>query len=1260
MRATPVWLSTAALCVLAVDASPPTYNFIKPAQRYAERAWAQLQDIDVKGIVEGTVQLAGLKPFEGGRIVPACLQNETYAYSVNNTVMVTAGGDQISTSGLTATVFLSCLTSKTTGGATEKEEAAHVFDLQVRDVTLLPSDKQADTDFSLPFQMIRSVSGSIVGVQIDTREKPQIAAIKKSIAENFQTRFEYGSNGAAVVYEKGAMALRNTRYMAVTDSASDKVAIRAKYENKDVERFMAAKGSNPDAEVAFVANTNAILDRSGLIRETLDRTHATLTGADEKKAEVDDADINVHGGSDVVFLKTIERLDTGVLQPVSPATGLQPRSEGEFDTVRVSQAVALDGSLLTVPATAAPVRLRHRAVPDLAGPQFREEELGSADVPAISYDFNDIMNGFQQDTAAGSTLATRAARDAKASAIAQFVSHARQVLIERREEGPPRVTNTLVTALAATGDAEAHAVLVDLALGAEPELRQSARHALIFARAASPEIVRRVAAAHDESGDLALVLGALLEHQSADVARRYMAPLVARAEGNAAAQMSILHAVANMGANAAVVKRDILGWMHESTDNLEVRAAVTDALAGTFSVLPASSSTHALARRDAETTSTLSTEWEGDSHAHDLIAARADRQADVARYSSRRGFIAGKSIGWKQLNLDLAAGAFAGSDKAQCGGGAQKLMARVRGNIRAFGKTAQVADIGAHATRDGVDGLSTGAFVRLAGKTIAEIKLDIPCEPQTIPLVKEISTPVFPLKVGFPIYVAMVDIGIEVSASVAVDVVYRICGPEGTSYSAGSIAVMPKVTGTVAGSAGVSILGLRGGLELAGTASVAMGPEARFGDMPPPKNEPLKLAARGESHNTKKKCSAARSPETITQPSVEIYQTAAPVETLAPVEIPVEAPAESKPVYGTGDEAPATSANDSAPAPTAAPTATDSEDDKSDIESVEPVTTPEATQPIYGQPPVVSTIESQSSSAESIIENAEPTTEATPEPTATLESTPTSEATIEISQPVYGGKQEAYTTPSSEPTSEADASSTVVMTTELSAHSSDLTATPCTTTSSTTASEVVKTSAASEVEEPTTTATPAESATTEVTSTPCTTTSTTAPTMTASEPAQTSSTTIVETAVETSTSSSDIATTPTEEPTATTTLTNEPTATSPSTTRSEAEEEPTSSAPVPSKTATPEPPAPSPAPKVYKCQACVSLQVATDGAKIELAGTFQVLIFKKKRKVFWSKQIAPAKSTTVKGADVCLPLFEAKPAAPTTPAVKKKLTGNRG
>lgn len=163
-------------------------------------------------------------------------------------------------SGLSATIYLSCLSNVDEG----TPKAAHIFDLQIRNVTLFSgltsgeAQKSPDSDFSRPFHVIRSLTGSIVGVQVDNNDKAEIVQIKKAIAENFQTQFVYAKGGPTLVEEKGVTASRNTKYYAVTDG-NNRYAIRAEYGSGDVKKWSPGTGVDKNS-VGLAARTNAMVD----------------------------------------------------------------------------------------------------------------------------------------------------------------------------------------------------------------------------------------------------------------------------------------------------------------------------------------------------------------------------------------------------------------------------------------------------------------------------------------------------------------------------------------------------------------------------------------------------------------------------------------------------------------------------------------------------------------------------------------------------------------------------------------------------------------------------------------------------------------------------------------------------------------------------------------------------------------------------------------------------------------------------------------
>ncbi|KAJ3168815.1 hypothetical protein HDU88_001142 [Geranomyces variabilis] len=1250
MRATPVLLATAALCAV-VSADRPSYDHIAPSFRYGKSSWDLLKDVDVKGIVAGHAQAQGLQPFDS-HVVPDCSKSETFSYRFNSTVAVNSGQEQVSSSGITATVLLSCLTTTTAPSLTgDGSASAHVYDMQIRDAVLLPDNSKADTDFSLPFQFTRDVSGSILSVHVDTRESAEVAAVKKSIAENFQSRFKYEPGGAANVYEKGVMATRNSQYSAVTDPATGHLAIHADYSNDNVKQFNG--DGNP---VHYVATTNALMDNKGVIRESLDRTHAVVTGQDASAAvgTTDDSSIIIHGASDVVFLEALTRTPTGSDHPVAP-NSLDRRDAGL--KVPVAQ-VTYNGQIVIVPAAAAPA-LTRRA--DLVGEQFRSEGLAHAasTLPMHSYDFAAILADIDGSAsgAHNGALAARSARAAHPQAVSQLVEHAREALADANLS--PRAAAAVMSALAATGDADAQHILADHATSSASRHAETARHTLTFARAPHAEVVARVAASASIRGN-ELVLGALLEHQTPALARRYMEPVLARATTEHD-RIAALHAVGNMGNKAFVVRREVMKWASEATASLELRAAAMEALGSTLVTRRDASAelASALVRRDA---GTLSTDWGAQSHAHDLIEDAPERAADMAHYDSRRGFVAGRQIGWSQLGLDVAAGAFAGSKGGRCGGGDQKLLARLRGDVLAFGTRKPAVDVFAAGTRDQVNGLAATAYVKLLGKTIASVSLEQSCALTTVPIVKPISTPVFPISITFPIYVASVDVGIEVSASIGVDLVYTICGPANTSSSAGHVGLRPTVTGTIAGSAGVSVIGLRGGLELAGSASLFMGPEARMGDLIDGHLGRRHLTLEHASKKGKK-CHA-RKPSYIPGASTAADESAPPayhddisvtIATVAP-----EATKEVEPVPEY--RVPATEAAPENPSDTEAPAPASGE------ETAAPAYPKETEAPAPAYPGAPKETEAPAPAYPGAPKETEapapaypgaPKETAAPAPAYPGNHGKVDPAPSHAPKPVYThGKVDPVPTHAPKPVythGQTDATSSAAPAYTQSSEAPVYThGKPDATTSAeppvythgkpdatTSAERPVythsKPDATTSAKPPVYTHAPPASET--VTDTPSSSTmhhSATSATTSAAE-----STHSTEAPV---TSSS---TTATEHPATTITTSSSTTPTSTVHSTTAAPETSTTATPTQSHTSLPDteptatatethPPKPT---TTHNCQACVALKYGTNGGKIELAGTFSLWRIKTFRKVFWSHEISGEVEATVKGADVCLALL---------------------
>ncbi|KAJ3197255.1 hypothetical protein HK101_005027 [Irineochytrium annulatum] len=828
-------------------ADPNLFEMIPPPPgRYSLPA--SLLNANVSGMVAGAVPLPPGMAITTSDITPTCNTTSSYAYKFNSSSIMNGGSGGQSKFELTADVWLTCINATAT---------LHTFDLQMKNVIITSSGTSTnnasamaqntfnttsikDVEFANPFIFQRDITGSITGVTYAAADAGNVASIKKGAAECFNTQFIY-HKGLSPALETGVVGTRNTAYHSVNDGNC--AAIEAVYDSNDVMQF--APGSNVNTnKTAMMVLTKAFVDMSGVILESLDRTViqlGDLTGATPSQ----------------------------VVRPSPYETGPDMSSFNSLDVILTSIIPAIQ-PISTAGVPMVPYEnLTVQYVPSQNATGLARRSDGSRSALEV----RDLLERLRRNPAEadmGSLL--KVARHGDASGVAELIKVSRRyatVRVQRRSFEIEPELSAIYSALAASGDEEALDHLVHL-LRENDKTASLARVALMFAVSPTESTVRSYAAVAANDDDNLLTLGALLSTQPHRVAQDVMLPFLdaaLSADADRKRTINTIYALGNMNGDleialdlllriakdehgiydedvrvaavralrktmkSAGVRQTVEAILANPANPPRVRSAASKLLGHPTNPSPSAPTSSPLARRDFNTTAVsstpvLATAWDStDSPAYNVVSDLATRQADVKAMPTNKAYLVGEQFGWQLFSIQSSAGVFGGFGAASTGTCAAskadinfKALGAAGVSLSAFGMNVPLfeAEIGASHSPT----LAQAHVMATAGgMTLLQQDLQFACQTVSLPIASTSFTPIS-LTYGIPIYLAVVEVGVSLTASFSAAATATLC-----PAPSAKVGLKPAVSVSVQGAGTVSVHVLKGSVTVTGTVGANIGPE---------------------------------------------------------------------------------------------------------------------------------------------------------------------------------------------------------------------------------------------------------------------------------------------------------------------------------------------------------------------------------------------------------------------------------------------------
>ncbi|KAJ1552981.1 hypothetical protein HK405_009330 [Cladochytrium tenue] len=473
---------------------------------------------DIHSIVRGVLPAPpAVSPALGIAIAASCDTSTTYLYNYTSVSVQTPvapasdaySADTNSNVTVAATVLLSCLgyhdelNASFTSMATVAQLPLSVYDLQIESVSAwvddvaVSQDSSTTPDLSLPFRFVRDVTGTVLGVIYDSAEDSSVLAIKKAIAEVFNTNLAFNANGTTSVTEAGLSAVRVADYAAVLSDSS--LVVASSY-NQDSVSVWAANSSLDSA--AYSVESKAVIDvATGVLQESYDRTSITpgtnATDAATVAATAAGPIVAHLLSSDAVLVSKLDYQPNSAPLPSPLADSVVP----------LPYALAATGSSSA---------LRRRSPDDEA--VILEEATNIVDV----------LSSTKKDPTLASQLTARLAflaREEPNTLVPFLLDATDPRALRRRDSAVPPYA--LISALAASAVPEALHRLVEL-IRDEPssQVAEAARSALIFVPVAPETVVDSTQDLVRSDPRTVLALGALLSHRPRPDAEGIMRPVV--------------------------------------------------------------------------------------------------------------------------------------------------------------------------------------------------------------------------------------------------------------------------------------------------------------------------------------------------------------------------------------------------------------------------------------------------------------------------------------------------------------------------------------------------------------------------------------------------------------------------------------------------------------------------------------------------------------------------------------------------------------
>ena len=196
------------------------------------------------------------------------------------------------------------------------------------------------------------------------------------------------------------------------------------------------------------------------------------------------------------------------------------------------------------------------------------------------------------------------------------------------------------------------------------------------------------------------------------------------------------------------------------------------------------------------------TDWDASHSLYNLVASQSARRSDVRNYRRHRAYLWGKKIGTSKVNVQLAAGIFAGGTIYK-----GKVFGRAIARGTAFGKSKTFAEAVAEA-RNSNNRIYLRLYAKIGSKVLINYrKTRSTCHSYTKKLHSSRFT-ILKFKYSIFIYVAKISFSVRLDAYLDVTISGRLC--LGTRYCRGTpngrIALTPSVRAVPSGSASLSVL----------------------------------------------------------------------------------------------------------------------------------------------------------------------------------------------------------------------------------------------------------------------------------------------------------------------------------------------------------------------------------------------------------------------------------------------------------------------
>ena len=195
-------------------------------------------------------------------------------------------------------------------------------------------------------------------------------------------------------------------------------------------------------------------------------------------------------------------------------------------------------------------------------------------------------------------------------------------------------------------------------------------------------------------------------------------------------------------------------------------------------------------------------EWDDIHNTYDLVAPLAERQADVREYQNRKSYIWGKQFGGGDINLQVAAGTFAGVNNE----GSYKLYGHIVAKANCYDKTLTVFDFLVLRQKSSTSTVSR-LYANVIGQTVKNIQLtqDASVCPASLraPIFEGKEYEIFDFTYSVFVVVGTLNFNLRATARFTTEMFVSFCDEQGKlRLSAG---LKPALTVTVAASGDLEV-----------------------------------------------------------------------------------------------------------------------------------------------------------------------------------------------------------------------------------------------------------------------------------------------------------------------------------------------------------------------------------------------------------------------------------------------------------------------